>query len=359
MGYEVDFLPVGDGEKSGDCIAMRFGNLFGKREEQQVVVIDGGFQKSGEELVSHIRKYYNTEKVDLVISSHPDNDHSSGLSVVLEKMKVSELWMHQPWSHTNGIADMFEDGRVTDKSIKEKLQRSLEDAYYLESLAKSKNIPIKEPFVGLANKTNELYVIGPSKEYYDSLLPEFRSTSISKESSFLEKAITAIEGVLERVFENFNKETLDDSGETTAENNSGTVILLNHIGKKLLFTSDAGIPALTHAIKILDYNKINCDEIAFIQVPHHGSKRNVGPTVLNKILGNIKSEDKQLRTAFVSVAEKSDSKHPSKKVMNAFRRRGAYVFETKGQTKRYHKDAPPRPDYTAATPLCFYQEVED
>jgi hypothetical protein len=26
MAYEIDFLPVGDGERGGDAIALRFGN---------------------------------------------------------------------------------------------------------------------------------------------------------------------------------------------------------------------------------------------------------------------------------------------------------------------------------------------
>jgi hypothetical protein len=54
MGYEIDFLPVGEGEKSGDAIALRFGNLFGNRNEKTVVVIDGGFKETGEKLVKHI-----------------------------------------------------------------------------------------------------------------------------------------------------------------------------------------------------------------------------------------------------------------------------------------------------------------
>jgi hypothetical protein len=54
MGYEIDFLPVGEGEDSGDAIALRFGSLFGPRSEQTVVVIDGGFKESAEGLVSHI-----------------------------------------------------------------------------------------------------------------------------------------------------------------------------------------------------------------------------------------------------------------------------------------------------------------
>ena len=43
MGYEVDVLGVGGESKSGDAIALRWGNLYGSREEQKVVVIDGGF----------------------------------------------------------------------------------------------------------------------------------------------------------------------------------------------------------------------------------------------------------------------------------------------------------------------------
>jgi hypothetical protein len=64
MAYEVDFMAVGDGEKSGDAIALRFGNLVGPRSEQKVFVIDGGTKESGEKLVEHIQKYYGTTRVD-------------------------------------------------------------------------------------------------------------------------------------------------------------------------------------------------------------------------------------------------------------------------------------------------------
>jgi hypothetical protein len=35
MAYEIDFLAVGDGERSGDAIAMRFGNVI-KRTVQRL-----------------------------------------------------------------------------------------------------------------------------------------------------------------------------------------------------------------------------------------------------------------------------------------------------------------------------------
>ena len=55
MGFEVDFLPVGEGEKSGDAIAIRGGNLTGPRTEQFVIIIDGGTLDSGDALVGHIQ----------------------------------------------------------------------------------------------------------------------------------------------------------------------------------------------------------------------------------------------------------------------------------------------------------------
>ncbi len=68
MAYQVDFLPVGDGAKSGDASAMRFGD-FSSRLTHEVVVIDGGFISSGEALVKHIQEVHGTGYVDL--SSRP------------------------------------------------------------------------------------------------------------------------------------------------------------------------------------------------------------------------------------------------------------------------------------------------
>ena len=54
--------------------------------DQKIVVIDGGYQDSGKALVELIRNTYGSNRVDLVVSTHPDNDHVSGLHVVLEEL---------------------------------------------------------------------------------------------------------------------------------------------------------------------------------------------------------------------------------------------------------------------------------
>jgi len=36
-------------------------------------------------------------------------------------------------------------------------------------------------------------------------------------------------------------------------------------------------------------------QFTFVQIPHHGSRRNVGPTVLNRLLGGIQLEGSDTR----------------------------------------------------------------
>lgn len=360
MGFEIDFLAVGEEGRSGDAIAFRLGNLFGRRDEQFVVIIDGGFKKSGEKLVDHIRKYYQTGDVDLVILSHPDADHASGLEVVLTELSVKKLWMHQPWNHTQDIANMFKDGRVTDESVRVALRRSLEGARSLENLANSKKVPIEEPFTGLQAANGYITIIGPTIDYYESLLPNFRATPEPKEQySLIEQAAAAMSEFVRKIAEAFHIETLDDNGETTPENNSSTIVGVEHEGMVFLFTGDAGIPALTMAADILNAGGIDYSKISFVQVPHHGSKRNIGPTVLNRLIGPKLQVDTQIKLAYVSAAQDGAPKHPAKKVTNAFRRRGAPVCATTGRSIRWQKDAPPRSDYGAIEPLPFYTEVEE
>ena len=37
MGYEIDYTAVGNGEKSGDAIAFRYGNLIGEGEKHRLL----------------------------------------------------------------------------------------------------------------------------------------------------------------------------------------------------------------------------------------------------------------------------------------------------------------------------------
>lgn len=52
-GIEIDFLPVGEGEHSGDAIAIR----WKQGDESKVMIYDGGTKGYGEALVNHVRNH--------------------------------------------------------------------------------------------------------------------------------------------------------------------------------------------------------------------------------------------------------------------------------------------------------------
>lgn len=369
MGYEVDFLAVGEGSKSGDAIALRYGNLYGDRSEQTVVVIDGGFSDSGTQLVEHIKKYYETDHVDLVISTHPDQDHVSGLTAVLESLTVGEIWMHLPWNHEEQVpARMFQEsagGRIIlTKAMPESLgnlERSFQGASNLYDLANSKGIPVVEPFSGLTTDDGSLTVIGPTQEYYEDLMAEIERAAEGEES-MLRKAMGEVAIILREavglIAETFHIETLANSGETSPQNSSSAIILFRHNDRQILFTADAGIEALTQAADYADLNGISLLDCKAIQVPHHGSKRNVGPTILDRIIGPPLDTPTVKKNAVVSCSVAGEPKHPAKKVLNAFRRRGAPVVCTRGRTILSHHDSPDR-GWVAIEPEELYNEVEE
>ena len=73
----------------------------------------------------------------------------------------------------------------------------------------------------------------------------------------------------------------------------------------------------------------------FVQVPHHGSRRNVTPYVLDRWLGGRrKTEGATIGCAFCSVGD-NQPKYPRAQVKNAFIRRGYPVHVTRRDTKTH------------------------
>jgi beta-lactamase superfamily II metal-dependent hydrolase len=350
MAYEIDYIPVGDNSESGDAIAMRFGNLNGPRSEQIVIVIDGGFQKSGEKLVEHVKTYYKTEYVDLVVSTHPDQDHASGLSVILEKLGVTQLAMHRPWEHAGSIKNLFKDGRITASGLEKRLEKSLQHASDLETHAKRKGVQIIEPFQGVTGFNDVIHILGPSEVYYEELLAGFRSTPEPINSLGLFESVQKVASkVIKRVQDFWHIDLLnDDEDSTTAENNTSTIILFNIDGHRLLFTGDAGKTALLNAIAYAESKGISLSGMRFFDVPHHGSKRNLSSMILKKMNAS---------TSFIS-ASVGDNKHPSKKVTNALQKHGSKVFVNRDNTLNHHYNAPNR-QWNSASPEPFHSYVEE
>jgi beta-lactamase superfamily II metal-dependent hydrolase len=360
MAYEIDFLPVGDGERSGDAIALRFGDL--QAGQQTVVVIDGGTKESGQALVQHVKTFYGAQTVNAAFCTHSDADHASGLTEVLESLKVERLFMHLPWKHADNIDDLFKDPRVTTSSLMRNFKKSLDNAHALAALAEKKGIPIFEPFSDTVKASANFAVLGPSKAFYEELLVTFRcSPEPAEEPGLLQKAVVATKEAVRWQAETLHIETLGDpaDGECSAENDSSVVLFFRDGEHGFLFTSDAGVRALTNAVACATQLGIDLTKVKGIQIPHHGSKHNVGPSVLDQLIGPKRADGTYSKTAIVSAATQGAPKHPHKKVVNAFMRRGAYVYATQGKPLCHYNNGAYARGWSKAVALPFAEQVEE
>lgn len=348
--HEVDFLPVesesATSSKCGDAIAVRF--TYEQEHRNAVIVIDGGYSDVGSDLKDHIGKYYDTDVIDLVISTHPDADHINGLKTLIEQTTVRKLMIHRPRLHVPNVSQ-FSNIDVVDDLLK---------------LANQRDIPIIEPFEGVQEFGGQLTILGPAEAYYTELVKqhleeERTGKAAARRQSHGTKALSLARRTLDRVLSWMPVETLTDEGETGPRNNSSAITLLQVDGQRLLLTGDAGMPALERAANYYEciLGAFSSYPLSFFQAPHHGSKRNVGPTVLNRMLGPRGTPYQQL-TGFISSAKACED-HPSPKVSNALKRRGCQVAPTEGKKIWHHHNAPGRSDYSPVPQLDWLDENDD
>ena len=359
MGFEIDFLPVGEESQSGDAILLRYGDLSGARERQTVVLVDGGFRETADAVIEHLGQYYQTNMIDLVVSTHPDADHISGLREIFDRVKegtvvVSELWMHRPSRWRLTIERGLQSAATTDYA--RGVKGALDAASDLEDTADGLGIPISEPFAGLVHSSGHLRIVGPTEQFYRSLFAE--GEAVARWEGRILELLRGARAVVTSIAEAWNIETLRDDGVTSPMNNSSAIVRLDWGDRTCLLTGDAGIPALESALDSLEGEGFSPEQLHFVQVPHHGSRRNVGPSVLDRLLGSRRPTDATVRSAFASVARKGAPKHPAKKVTNAFLRRGTAVHVTQGEAKRHFQDAPSR-GWSPSQRLPFYETVEE
>jgi beta-lactamase superfamily II metal-dependent hydrolase len=230
------------------------------------------------------------------------------------------------------------------------LKEALTVVTEIEQIANEKRIPIKQPFTGLSFDNNSIIILSPTEDYYKELLPQFRSTPEPKNENVFPRTFSAVKDAVNWIYETLHIETLDETGETSPENNSSVVTLFKYAEKKILFTGDAGIPALKNVIEITDNCNYSLTNLDVLQVPHHGSKRNISPSILNTI---------KATSAYISTPKEENPKHPAKKVTNALIRRNMKPYQTKGNILCYRYNTPQRAGYSSATQIPFYNQVEE
>lgn len=336
--FEIDFLAVGEGARSGDAIALRFTDPSDGQLAH--VIIDAGFRQSGKDLVRHFTQTYGVDKVDLAIVTHPDGDHIGGMGVILEELRVGALAVHDLAAH-GGAA--LTAAAVTSELI---------------ALAKQEGTAVYEPFQGLNAFGEALLVAGPSEPFYEALVAEevTAEKTGTRRQAYKSVLRQAAERLYARALSRFPLETdFDDAGGTESRNNTSAIVDLRLGQHRFLFTADAGVLAIDGALDHLDACGRNDRYPDLVQVPHHGSRHNGSRALIERMVGPRGTDRRGL--AYVSISEEAakDPRYPSPRITNAFGRRGYGVAPTAGQSIFLVGDGASR----VGTPLTILSPLDE
>jgi beta-lactamase superfamily II metal-dependent hydrolase len=356
LPYEIDFLRAGD--SNGDAIVVKWGDA--KYGDFYLNVIDGGFTDTGDQIIAHIEQYHsNRAAIANVVLTHADNDHATGLIKVLEhpNFTIHTLWMNRPWDYVDEVLDRFH-GLYTREGLIKKMREMHPYLVEMEKIAARRGIQIRGPLQGA--QIGAFTVLAPSRARYVALIPDLDKTppSYASDSASTLGGIlgAALKNVVEKIKERLDLETLDNNPPATSASNESAVVQMGTFGtERILLTGDVGPEGLAEAANYAEsiYLQIQPN---LVQIPHHGSRRNVTPAVLNRWLGPYPSSRRG--DAIASVG-KNEPRYPRVKVANAFTRRGYDVYKTDTGWVNFFSGYDRRPNMGYATAVPFSPDVED
>lgn len=339
--YELDMLDVG----AADAFLIHAYIKHEETEWQYVVLVDAGNEGDGKKILNHINKYYGQKYVDLAICTHCDSDHYGGFKELIAEHKkstspfeIKQIWIHDPYKHVD-----VDDVKYirNEQTLRDRLNTAyaFNDGSSLLDLIDDAGIKREEPFVGTSYDPVNLYVLGPDKSYYESLIPDFRVDLDFKEEQ------------KDDVYEGFNKlfydtedeflsKTLDNAKDDPSKVNQSSAIFAFVPGNDIfLFTGDAGCEALQRVVNI--DKKGLFKNVKWMKVPHHGSKHNLNSSLITYFHPSI---------SYISTEKYG--KYANICTVNALKKVGdVYSTHRDRQSLWHHHNTADREDYTTVKPL--------
>lgn len=336
--YEIDMLDV----KAADAFLIHaFVKQPSGSEYEYVVLVDAGNEGDGEKILNHIQKYYTQQYIDLAIITHCDADHYGGMKYLIDKhnerkaFSIKKVWVHDPYVHVD-----VDDVKYIRK--KETLRDRLDAAYAfsdgsnLLGMLDDSNINRREVFSGDSCDVLKINVLGPDKEYYESLIPEFRVDLDFKEDQPDDEYGQSVRSFQSK--EQFFSEALEDAHDDRSQVNQSSIIFSFCPNDKVfLFTGDAGKDALGRIIK----NNQGLKGIEWLKVPHHGSKHNLNNAIISHL---------QPKISFISTEKYQ--KYANKCTVNALKKVGdVYSTHSDRANLCYQEGTDDRVGYSKAVPM--------
>ncbi|WP_338378846.1 hypothetical protein [uncultured Flavobacterium sp.] len=339
MDFVIDFVYVGD----GDGIVIWGRN---PHEEDFVFFLDGGNKEFGIKIVEHYKKwikpYLYNKKTIAFINSHPHADHINGLIEIVKQIGNEMAWgiYNDP---VKFISEELKEN-IKKSALKNEdtdidhLYKSFQKVQELNDLCIKYNIEKREALSDVFNY-NEIKIVSPTRDFYTNKVQQFTNIDFLKKVDF-SMSSTDIDEISESLIP---CKTVDEKNDASPENLSATVIeLVDSKNNRYLLTSDAGVESFDE----MEKNGFNTENLYFVQLPHHGSRRNISTNWIGKFNPEM----------FLISAE-GNKKHPRKAVISCIKKNLPYckIYSTHKNKETIsfttNKDVFPNRNWGSAEPL--------
>lgn len=105
-GLRVHFVDVGQ----ADCTLIEL-------PDGQTMLIDAGNNDDGENVVSYIEEQ-GIDRLDIVVGTHPHEDHIGGLDDVIDSFDIGEIYMPKVQANTKTFRDVLSSVKEKNLSVK-------------------------------------------------------------------------------------------------------------------------------------------------------------------------------------------------------------------------------------------------
>jgi beta-lactamase superfamily II metal-dependent hydrolase len=286
---------VGD----GDAIVM----TLEKQDSKLLVVIDGGDTSYATRVCNYVQAKCDElqkEGPDLIICTHYDSDHIAGVIKMAEhfRSKIKMIWVHKPPAlikeSFSPVRQLLENQRKVSAEAESLrtiqlfeddpefkfnfLLESLIQLNTLISLINDNQIPNEEPFAGQCyyKGWEELVILGPTKEYFDSL---FGKLSVNEFFAW-EHHLNLLESKkIDKPRSSNPCESLKTNPDTSKCNLSSVILRIDVGNERLLFTGDAGVKSFKNALNFPG----SVRDVTFLKIPHHASENNINKELIDLI----------------------------------------------------------------------------
>ena len=235
------------------------------------ILIDGGPDNSVIDCLSKYIPFWD-RTIEVVILTHPQSDHYTGLIAVMDRYKVGKI-----------LANSLNSGSQTYEMLKNRVL--------------TRGVDVVNPTAGMFVRSGLIYldILHPSKEF------------LAKNSSPNNLFISPFD----------NSSGVLGASDSSLDPNEFSIITLLTFGSfRFLFTGDAGSELLDSLATTLSENGIN--SINYIKIPHHGSKYSVSENIYDLMTTGI---------AVISVGKNSYG-HPHGEVIKLLSDKAIKILRT-------------------------------